>query len=272
MSNLTLRVVTAGVAAPILVTLILIPVAWPMWLLVYVATAVGLYEWGTMTLGVRSLAERVLVILLGLAVAASIYYGDATVRLLTLAGATIVGLTYFLCRYGELGTVAARFGVTMAGVLYVGVLLTFLALLKRRPEGRYGEWVFLTLTLTWFGDTFAYFAGRALGRRKLYPAISPGKTIEGALGGLLGSIVAVVIAKAWYLAGTLAWWDCLALAIPAGALGQVGDLCESMIKRACRVKDSGVIIPGHGGILDRIDALLFSTPIVYAYAAVRFGL
>jgi phosphatidate cytidylyltransferase len=271
MSNLTVRLMTAGVAAPILIVLVLMPIAWPMWLLVYAATGVALYEWASMTLGGRSLAERGLVIVLGLAVAASIYFGGATVRLVTLAGVTIGGLTFFLLRYGDLPTAGARYGVSMAGVLYVGVLLTFLALLKLRPEGRHGEWVFLTLTLTWFGDTFAYFAGRALGRHKLYPAISPGKTVEGAVGGLLGSIVAVVIAKAWYLADTLAWWDCLALAIPAGALGQVGDLCESMVKRACGVKDSGVIIPGHGGILDRIDALLFSTPVIYAYAALRFG-
>ena len=114
-------------------------------------------------------------------------------------------------------------------------------------------------------------AGRAFGRHKLYPAISPGKTVEGAIGGLLGSVLAVVLAKLFYLGGPLAWWDCAALAIPAGALGQVGDLCESMIKRAYGVKDSGTILPGHGGILDRVDALIFSSPVVYFYALLRFG-
>ncbi|HEY3352485.1 MAG TPA: phosphatidate cytidylyltransferase [Polyangia bacterium] len=272
MSNLTVRLLTAGVAAPVLIGLVYWPHPLPLWGLVFAATAVGLWEWATITLGGRPLGERLAGIALGLGLAAAVYFGGQAAQLFTLAGITIAGFTFFLFRYGDLPTAGARFGTTLAGALYVGVLLTFLALLKRRPDGVHGEWLLLTLTLTWFGDTGAYFAGRAFGRHKLYRAISPGKTVEGAVGGLLGSILALVIAKVWYLSGTLAWWDCVALAVPAGALGQIGDLCESMIKRAYGVKDSGFIIPGHGGILDRVDALLFSAPFVYAYAALRFGL
>jgi phosphatidate cytidylyltransferase len=270
-SNLHVRLLTAAAAVPIVILLVYVPYALPLWLLVFAGTAVGLYEWSTITLGGRGRSERLIGVALGLALAASIYHGQATAQLITLAGVTIVGFTFFLVRYGELNTAGARFGTTMAGALYVGVLLTFLALLKRRPDGRHGEWVFLTLTLTWFGDTAAYFVGRAFGRHKLYPAISPGKTVEGAVGGLVGSVLAIVIAKAWYLSGTLAIWDCLVLGVLAGALGQIGDLCESMIKRAHGVKDSGFIIPGHGGVLDRVDALLFTGPFVFAYAILRFG-
>jgi phosphatidate cytidylyltransferase len=272
MSNLTVRVLTTVVAAPVLIGLVWWPHPLPLWGLVFLATAVGLHEWQTITLGGRPLAERLVGIVLGLALAAAVYFGSPTALLMTLAGVTIAGFGFYLFRFGDLPTAGARFGTTLAGALYVGVLLTFLALLKRRPDGVHGEWVLLTLTLTWFGDTGAYFAGRAFGRHKLYPAVSPGKTREGAVGGLAGSILAVVIAKAWYLGGTLAWWDCVALAIPAGALGQMGDLCESLIKRSYGVKDSGFIIPGHGGILDRVDAVLFSAPVVFAYAAWRFGL
>jgi phosphatidate cytidylyltransferase len=271
MSNLAVRLLTAAVAAPVIIALVWAPYHLPLWGLVFVATAVGLYEWSRITLGGRPFGERLAGIVLGLGLAASVYFGGAGAVVLTLAAITILGFTWYLFRYGDLPTAGARIGTTLGGALYVGVLLTFLALLKRRPEGLHGEWVFLTLTLTWFGDTGAYFAGRACGRHKLYPAISPGKTVEGAVGGLAGSVLALVIAKAWYLSGTLAWWDCLALALPAGALGQIGDLCESMVKRAYGVKDSGVIIPGHGGILDRVDALLFSAPFVFAYAALRFG-
>jgi phosphatidate cytidylyltransferase len=272
MSNLTVRVLTTAVAAPILIGLLWWPHPLPLWGLIFVATAVGLWEWSSITLAGRPLGERLTGIALGLGLAAAVYFGTGQALLFTLAGVAIAGFLFYLFRYGELPTAGARYGTSMAGALYVGVLLTFLALLKRRPDGVHGEWVLLTLTLTWFGDTGAYFAGRALGRHKLYPAISPGKTVEGAVGGLLGSILAVALAKLFYLQGTLAWWDCVALAVPAGALGQMGDLCESMIKRAYGVKDSGVIIPGHGGILDRVDALLFSAPFTFAYAALRFGM
>jgi len=271
MSNLAMRLLSAGLAIPFLIFLVWYPHPLPLFGLVYFATAVGLFEWGNITLKGRPLAERALGIVLGLLTAAAIYFGGRASLLGTLTVISLGGFVFFLFRYGDLPTVGARFGTTLAGVLYVGVLLTFVALLKRRADGVHGEWVFLTMTLTWFADTGAYFAGRALGRHKLYPAISPGKTVEGAVGGLLGSVLALVIAKLWYLSGVLAWWDCLALALPAGALGQVGDLCESMIKRAYGVKDSGVILPGHGGILDRVDALLFSAPYVFFYASLRFG-
>ena len=270
-SNLAMRLLSAGIAIPFLVFLVWYPHPLPLWGLVFFATAVGLWEWSSITLQGRPRFERVPGIVLGLLVAAAIYFGGRPSLLGTLTAVTLLAFIWYLFRYGDLATVGARLGTTLAGVLYVGVLVTFVALLKKRPDGVHGEWVLLAMTVTWFGDTGAYFTGRALGRHKLYPAISPGKTMEGAVGGLLGSVLAVVIAKLWYLSGTLAWWDCAALAIPAGALGQIGDLCESMIKRAYGVKDSGVIMPGHGGILDRVDALIFCSPYVYWYALLRFG-
>jgi phosphatidate cytidylyltransferase len=151
--------------------------------------------------------------------------------------------------------------MTAYGALYVGLLM-FIALLKRDQGARGGGWVFLLLTVTWFGDTFAYAAGRLAGRHKLYPRISPGKTWEGAVGGLVGSFAAAALAHAWYLP-ELSWAGAAGVALPAGALGQVGDLCESLLKRAYGVKDSGALLPGHGGLLDRIDALLFAAPYVY---------
>jgi phosphatidate cytidylyltransferase len=271
MSNLALRLLSAGLAIPFLVFVVWYPHPLPVWGLIFVATAVGLWEWGSITQPGRPVVERLFGIALGVLVSAAMIFGGRAALLGALTAVTFLGFSWFLFRHGDLPTVGARLGTTLAGVLYVGVLLTFVALLKQRPDGVHGEWVFLTMTLTWFGDTGAYFAGRALGRHKLYPAISPGKTVEGACGGLLGSMLAVVIAKLWYLSGTLAWWDCVALAIPAGALGQIGDLCESMIKRAYGVKDSGTIMPGHGGILDRVDALIFSSPVVYWYVLLRFG-
>jgi phosphatidate cytidylyltransferase len=105
---------------------------------------------------------------------------------------------------------------------------------------------------------------------KLYEAMSPKKTVVGGVGGLLASVLAAVLAKLFYLPG-LSWIDCVAIAVPANLLGQIGDLAESMLKRSVGVKDSGALLPGHGGMLDRIDALLFAAPYVYAYATYAYG-
>ena len=113
-------------------------------------------------------------------------------------------------------------------------------------------------------DTFAFFFGHALGRRRLAPALSPGKTVEGAIGGLLGGVVGAFAVRALGLPGLPAL-DTLALGALVAALGIVGDLDESLLKRWAGVKDSGVLFPGHGGMLDRLDGLLFGAPVLYYY-------
>jgi phosphatidate cytidylyltransferase len=125
------------------------------------------------------------------------------------------------------------------------------------------------MIIVWSGDTGAYFAGKAFGKHKLYEAVSPNKTIEGSLGGIAASI-GVAFLFNYLFAFDSRWipleaWQVLLLAIPANLLGQLGDLCESIIKRAHDVKDSGTIIPGHGGMLDRIDGLIFASPWVYIF-------
>jgi phosphatidate cytidylyltransferase len=119
--------------------------------------------------------------------------------------------------------------------------------------------------LSWFSDTGGYFAGRFLGKSKLYEAVSPKKTRAGAVGGLLGSVLGAVWASLHFLKGKFPLEHAIPLAIVAGALGQAGDLAESLLKRSVGVKDSGGILPGHGGILDRIDALMFTAASVFLY-------
>src|SRR6202044_2759789 len=117
--------------------------------------------------------------------------------------------------------------------------------------------------LAWFADTGAYFAGRFLGKHKLYEAVSPKKTVEGAIGGLIASVVWALLGSFFFLRGMLPVAHAIPLALAAGAFGQAGDLAESLLKRSTGVKDSGAIVPGHGGILDRVDALLLTSAIVY---------
>jgi phosphatidate cytidylyltransferase len=128
----------------------------------------------------------------------------------------------------------------------------------------------MALLLTWGNDTGAYAFGRTMGRHKLYPKVSPGKTWEGFFGGMIVATALALAAKATFFP-SLSWIDAIALGIPTSILGPIGDLSESMIKRAYGVKDSGKLIPGHGGLLDRVDALLFNAPFIYLYAVLVFA-
>jgi phosphatidate cytidylyltransferase len=185
--------------------------------------------------------------------------------LVALPAAVVGPALFFLFRYVDLETVARRMGLMAFGIVYCGILFTFLALLKRDFGEHGGDWVYVVLMTAWLGDTGAYFAGRLLGKRKLYPAISPGKTWAGAVGGLAGSFLGAIVANVWFFP-ELGWGHGAVITLIGGALGQSGDLVESMLKRAQHVKDSGTLLPGHGGMLDRVDAVLFIAPWVYLYA------
>ncbi len=154
---------------------------------------------------------------------------------------------------------------------YAGLTLSAVVAMRNFPGTAAAAWILVALVVTWGNDTGAYFAGRFLGRHKLYPMVSPAKTWEGFGGGMLASILGCFVIR-WTLWPDLSAVDCLVLGAVAGVLGPVGDLSESMLKRAYGVKDSGKIMPGHGGLYDRVDALLFNAPWVFAYAFVVHGL
>lgn len=175
----------------------------------------------------------------------------------------------FLWRFGDLQQVVQQLALLLFGFFYVPLLLGHLVLLRGLPFGR--EWIYLVLLIVMASDTGAYFSGITLGRHKLYPAISPNKSVEGAVGGLLGALVGAFVARATFFPALDAG-DCLLLGLGLGAMSQLGDLFESMLKRACGVKDSGVLFPGHGGILDRLDSLLFAFPLAFYYAWFVIGL
>lgn len=159
--------------------------------------------------------------------------------------------------------VFANWSWMMGGVLYVGWLLSLLVIL-RLDAGR--DWVFLTLFATFGSDTAAYFIGRAIGIHKLAPNISPGKTWEGAIAGVCGGvIISVLFTLDTPLQLPLHYWQAIVLGVLISVFGQLGDLVESLVKRNFGVKDSGSIMPGHGGILDRLDSVLFAGAVVYGY-------
>ncbi len=183
---------------------------------------------------------------------------------LALAGATVVLLVLFLFRRGPLEKIPLAVSVVVLAWLYCGLLVASLVGLRLR----FGvPWVILAFVVSWANDTFAYFAGHSFGKHRMYERISPKKTWEGFAGGVVGSVAGALATRWLLLPAALSPGAAVLIGLGAAVLGPLGDLSESMVKRAAGVKDSGKIIPGHGGLLDRIDALLFVAPWVYVCAA-----
>ena len=177
----------------------------------------------------------------------------------------------YLIAAGLFNTVGYAFGRPVSvgrmarqvlGIVYIALPLALVVLMRHGPFGP--AWIFWLLFMVFTGDIGAFYAGSYLGRHKLCPAVSPKKTIEGALGGLATSFIVGSGFKALFLPD-LAWDGTLVLLLLVGVVAPFGDLFESMLKRIGGIKDSGMILPGHGGMLDRIDALLFAIPVVYLF-------
>lgn len=175
---------------------------------------------------------------------------------------------YYLFVKHELSLVLSQIAITIFGCVYVGYFFSYTGLVRGLDHGVF--WIFLLAGATFMADTSAYFVGHWIGRRKLAPQVSPGKTVEGMLGGILGSILAVFVCKWIFWHGFLNR-DIFILGTLIGLIGPLGDLSESLIKRSVGVKDSGNIIPGHGGLLDRLDAVFFTAPLVYYYAKLVYS-
>lgn len=257
------RIVTAAILLPLLVAFVLLAPRWAFVVLVCAVTGLALSEFYGMSLPSHRQGEKMLAIASGVLLLVPIALEQYPLFLGGLMGAVFVFGCLFLWRFGAMERVAAELALLLFGFFYLTIPLGHLALLRNLPQGP--RWILLVLLLVMSSDTAAYFSGTFLGRHKLYPAVSPNKSVEGALGGLLGSLAA-----AW-LAGTtfIAWLpmsQLLLLGLAAGIVGELGDLLESLLKRSFGVKDSGVIIPGHGGMLDRLDSLLFAFPLTYYFA------
>jgi phosphatidate cytidylyltransferase len=150
---------------------------------------------------------------------------------------------------------------SLFGVLYLVFTPLYLTRIQASTDGM--RWTIVFFLIVWAGDTAAYFVGKKYGKRKLYPTISPKKTLEGAGGGLLAGVFVAMIFKLAVFRG-MPWASTLVVPIFVGVFAQIGDLCESFLKRAYGKKDSGSVLPGHGGFLDRFDGIVFSLPVMYA--------
>ncbi len=253
---------------PILIVFLGFAPAWLFTLLVAVILFLSLVEFNRMGLGYEHRLEQWFSAAVGAAVAPLLFFHQTAWLFPLMTAALLLFSLLFLFRLPEITEVHNRLGWIILGLVYLPFLLGHLVLLRQLSQGR--EWIFLTLIVIMSCDSFAYFVGRKLGKNKLYPAVSPNKSIEGALGGLFGSILAVLIVKATFLP-QIGFFGAIFIGLVLGVMGQLGDLFESLLKRACQVKDSGTMIPGHGGILDRLDSLLFAFPIIYYIARYGYG-
>ncbi len=181
----------------------------------------------------------------------------------------VVGTMIFaVASPGPIDKAADRLGRLFIGIGWIGGCFLFMPLLRRLDGGL--AWIFLLLCLAWLSDTGAFFAGRFFGKTKLYEAISPKKTVEGYIGGMLTAVAGVFVVRAVGLP-SLTPVDAVVIGTVIGTAGVIGDLAESLLKRAFNVKDSGTIMPGHGGLLDRVDSVLFVAPLLYGYAILIKG-
>lgn len=182
---------------------------------------------------------------------------------LLLSSAIVLSLIYMVLRPQKEGTFAG-WAWTMSGILYIGWLLSYLVSLQYFDNAR--GWIFLVMLGTFGCDTFAYSVGKAIGRHRLAPKISPGKTWEGAIGGVVGAIVGTVVMTVAFKI-SISYAQAIILGVIISIFAQFGDLAESLLKRNTGVKDTGKLLPGHGGLLDRLDSVVFTGVVVYYYVA-----
>jgi phosphatidate cytidylyltransferase len=255
------RWLTAVTLGPLLVALTLWGPRWSFVLLVAVTIAVSLREYFRMV-SPEAGARAWLWTAAGAALPAAFALGGAQVVLAVLVLGTIGFLSAFVLKGDLRPSILDVLGRELAGLAYVALLLSYFVLLRDLEAGR--AWVLFVIAVAFAEDTGAYYVGRAVGGKKLCPRLSPGKTVAGALGGLGAAVAAALAFQAAFMPrldlGTAA-----ILGLLIGVAGQWGDLFESLLKRASGVKDSGRLLPGHGGLLDRIDSLIFSAPLVYYY-------
>ena len=259
--------VATGVLGGVLLLAILIYGNWiAVFFLVTVISLGMLYEYTGIVLNMSDKVEKRYVLLtLGWFVCIlDMVVSQGDIPLLALVFLVLFGyflLTASRCFSHELGVHFKELTLSLFGVVYLVLIPAYFYKIYQSANGR--EWSILFLLIVWAGDTGAYFVGKKFGKRKLYEAISPKKTLEGSMGGLACGAVVAFIYKGFFFK-SLGWGAVLEVSIFVGIVSQIGDLCESFFKRGFGTKDSGSLLPGHGGFLDRFDGVVFSLPVMYA--------
>jgi phosphatidate cytidylyltransferase len=258
------RWITAVIAVPCLFLIIYFGSESVFSLLIGLVIGFAVWEYEAIIHGPNKVARRWEFLVASLIIPFLAYQGDMGFMYV---GTSLLTMTLILCdlfriRKDQGNPDIGLLAKYILGLLYIPVFLSYFILIRAWQEGIL--WIFFILLLAFSGDVAAYYTGKSLGKTKLLPSISPNKTVAGVIGLVLGSMLACLLFR-YYFFPNLAVIHVLCLSFLGSIIGQLGDLFESEIKRGGSIKDSGHILPGHGGILDRIDCLLFIAPFVYYY-------
>jgi len=276
-SSVMKRVYTALILIPMVLLLVFLGPWWQWLFTMAVAAVAAVAAWEFLGLAEKAGATppRIAVVLAVLALfASSLIWPIQNPATLGTLGILSLGLLVYCTFFRPVEQIMADVSASIFCLFYIGFTLLVLPALRENPEGNGPSLVTFLLCAVWAGDTAALYIGRAWGRHKLAPTLSPNKTWEGALGSVGGSLLSTCfllglaqLLQRWDVGGLsysgAGWWYWLGLAVVVNVAAQVGDLAESALKRSAGVKDSGSLLPGHGGVLDRIDALLIAAPVLW---------
>ena len=270
MSNLTKRILSAIVLIPFIIYLVFFSSSLVLHISLCGISFLSCFEFLGICLSGKHRAQRVSISFLSSFLTYIIPYSfSKPILILAFLPLSIILLsTSFMFSREDLRDSLNGLSFSFFGLFYCGVLSSFIYLISYFDAADGRHFIFLLLLGTFIGDTGAYAFGRLFGKAKLYPKLSPGKTRVGSLGGLLMTSFSVMILK-FFLIESLTFFEVFFLSSFLSVTCQIGDLAESFLKRGFGVKDSGTLIPGHGGILDRIDALLFGAPVVFLFSFLR---
>lgn len=265
-TELQKRVMTAAIGASVLLTLVLAGDIYGTALVAAVLALAMMHEFVDMTMSLPDREEKRWLLLAAtwLIAFANFWMPNAEYALLLLSFLGVFSYFLFTAARHQGEAFARHFRelvFAMFGVIYLAFLPLFLVSVRSQKDG--AHWVMVFLLIVWAGDTGAYFAGKRFGKRKLYAEISPKKTIEGGAGGLAAGLAATLLYKLLFFR-SMGWLAVALIPLVVGTASAIGDLCESFLKRAFDRKDSGTLLPGHGGFLDRFDGIIFSLPVMYA--------
>ena len=262
MSTHLKRWITAIAVVPALFAAIIYGSELVFAIIVMVLTLGGIIEYNTMVFQKSDIWEKSEGIIVGLLIPLTAFIGNIHFMFATTTFAVIIIFLLFLFRLNNNPLDITNLIKVVFGMMYIPVMLSYIILTRHFDNGML--WVFFIIVLAFSGDVSAYYVGKSMGRRKLMPSVSAGKTVEGTLGLIGGSIIGCVIFTMIFYR-ELSLVHTISLGFMGSILGQLGDLCESSIKRTFHIKDSGFLFPGHGGVLDRLDSLIFIIPFVYYY-------
>ncbi|MHB8139465.1 MAG: phosphatidate cytidylyltransferase [Smithellaceae bacterium] len=229
---------------------------------------VGIWEYNGIVFGPGFLKEKAESLILAVLIPVVVLFGNAQLLVALLAFAVMVVFIVFLWKVNETNFDVSSVAKVIFGMLYIPLLASHFIMLRKLDSGT--SWILFVLVIGIVGDTVALYVGKSLGKRKLIELVSPGKTLEGTIGLILGGTIAASL-FGYFLFPDIAVVHFLILGLVGSIIGQLGDLCESVIKRNYGKKDASSLLPGHGGLMDRMDSLIFLAPFVYYYRIFVIG-